>query len=140
MNEVHKQLEQILHVIVPAKAEYLSLLRVVVASVASQIGFNNDSVADIKVALSEAATNVVRHAYPAPCDPERRVIEVNCFEDSKHFLIEVQDMGCGIPLPPPASEGLGLGIMSSLMDKVDVETGDSGTTVILEKNPQVSRH
>lgn len=139
MNETNKMMEQVLHLIVPAKAEYLSMLRVVVASVASRAGFTNENLADIKVALSEASTNVVRHAYVGKCSPENRIIEINCYEETDRFLIEVQDRGCGIPLPPPASEGLGLGIMSSLMDKVDVETGDTGTTVVLQKSPMAAR-
>lgn len=138
MNNAGKTSERVLHLVVPAKAEYLSLLRVVVASVAAQMGFSNESIADIKVALSEASTNVVRHAYAEPCPPEDKVILIDCFEDGNRFLVQVQDKGCGIPILPPASEGLGLGIMSSLMDKVDVETGDSGTTVILEKKPRVT--
>ena len=140
MNREATKMDQVLHLVVPAKAEYLSLLRLVVAAVADQKGFSDETIADIKVALSEASTNVVRHAYPGLCAPGEMVIEINCFEDSDNFIIEVQDRGCGIPLPPPATEGLGLGIMSSLMDKVAVETGKSGTTVLLEKNASIPRH
>lgn len=129
-----------MHLVVPAKAEYLSLVRLVVASVAADAGFTEENVADIKVALSEASTNVVRHAYPSDCDYEKRVIEVNCYEDPSQLFIEVMDRGRGIPLPPPASEGLGLGIMGSLMDRVDVETGSTGTSVLLVKCPSIDRH
>ncbi|MHB0866195.1 MAG: ATP-binding protein [Thermoleophilia bacterium] len=128
-----------LHLVVPAKAEYLSLLRMVVAAVAGQVGFSEDNIADIKVALSEASTNVVRHAYAQVSPPAERVIVINCYKESYGLLIKVEDRGTGIPLPPPASEGLGLGIMSSLMDDVAVETGSSGTTVLLQKSATVSR-
>ncbi|MBE0428528.1 MAG: anti-sigma regulatory factor [Thermoleophilia bacterium] len=139
MKEVSATMNQLLHLVVPAKAEYLSLVRLVVASVANQSGFSEESVADIKVALSEASTNVVRHAYAVSCPPSQMTIEINCYEDRDNFVIEVQDHGCGIPLPPPASEGLGLGIMSSLMDNVVVEAGHTGTTVLLEKSPAIPR-
>jgi len=125
----------LLHLIVPAKAEYLSLVRLVVASVAGEVGLSDDNVADIKVALSEASTNVVRHAYPEDCDREKRTVEINCYEEPGQLRIEVMDRGRGIPLPPPATEGLGLGIMGSLMDLVDVETGSTGTSVVLVKRP-----
>ncbi|MHB1391382.1 MAG: ATP-binding protein [Thermoleophilia bacterium] len=139
MNNQIKSCDQMMHIVVPAKAEYLSLLRMVVAALASQIGFSEDGIADIKVALSEASTNVVRHAYEPICSPEDKVIEINCYEESGGLMIRVEDRGTGIPLPPPASEGLGLGIMSSLMDDVAVETGTTGTTVILQKSASAPR-
>lgn len=124
-----------MHLVVPARAEYLSMLRLLVAAIASDSGFTEESIADIKVALSEASTNVVRHAYPDGIEPDRKVIEINCYGDVSQLMIEVTDHGSGIPLPPPASEGLGLGIMGSLMDRVDVETGSTGTSVLLVKSP-----
>lgn len=132
--------DQVLHLVVPAKAEYLSLLRVVVAAVAGDAGFSEEGIADIKVALSEASTNVIRHAYDIACEPDQRIIEVNCFENSGRLRIEVGDQGIGIPVPPPASEGLGLGIISSLMDSVDVETGSCGTTMTMVKSAAATRH
>ena len=132
MVDLHKR---VLNLVVPAKAEYLSLVRLVVAAAARKQGLTDDNVADIKVALSEASTNVVRHAYVRSCEERERVIEINCFESADRFIVEVLDKGCGMPLPPPASEGgLGFGIMGSLMDKVDVETSDTGTTVHLAKS------
>lgn len=131
---------RLLHLVVPARAEYLSMLRLVVAAIASDSGFTEENIADIKVALSEASTNVVRHAYPAGFETKSRVIEINCYGDTGQLTIEVTDHGSGIPLPPPASEGLGLGIMGSLMDRVDVETGSTGTSVLLVKSPSRDRY
>ncbi|MDO8737337.1 MAG: ATP-binding protein [Thermoleophilia bacterium] len=132
--------DKLLHLVVPARAEYLSMLRLVVAAIASDSGFTDENIADIKVALSEASTNVVRHAYPEGIEIRRRIIEINCYGDVSQMTIEVTDHGSGIPLPPPASEGLGLGIMGSLMDRVDVETGASGTSVMLVKSPSPDRY
>jgi serine/threonine-protein kinase RsbW len=137
MNDSQKQ---VLNLVVPAKAEYLSLVRLVVAAAAKDHGFTDESIADIKVALSEASTNVVRHAYPPADDGDKRVIEINCFREPDRFVVEVLDRGCGMPLPPPASEGLGFGIMGSLMDRVEVETSDTGTTVQLAKSLAAVRH
>ncbi|MHB1413064.1 MAG: ATP-binding protein [Thermoleophilia bacterium] len=124
---------KVLNLIVPAKAEYLSLVRLVVSAAAQNLGFEEDSIADIKVALSEASTNVVRHAYFENTDRQERTIEISCFDGQGDFKVEVLDRGHGMPLPPPPSEGLGFGIMGSLMDKVDVETSDCGTAVLLVK-------
>lgn len=130
--------EEVLHLVIPAQAEYLSLVRLVVAAVAKEAGFTDESVADIKVALSEASTNVVRHAYHDDAR-KKEVIEITCYELRDSMVLEVIDHGCGMPLPPPPSEGLGFGIMGSLMDNVDVETGKTGTTVLLEKSLSITR-
>lgn len=131
--------EQVFNLVVPARPEYLSVIRVLAAAAARELGFSDDSAADLKVALSEASTNVVRHAYPESVEDGRRIIEVTCYAEDDTLFVEVLDRGRGMPLPPPASEGLGLGIMGSLMDKVDVETGISGTTVIMAKSRLSSR-
>jgi serine/threonine-protein kinase RsbW len=131
---------KILDLIVPAKAEYLSLVRVVVAAVAGSAGFGDEAIADIKVALSEASTNVIRHAYDGELSEDKRIIEISCCEDNGRLCIEIIDHGTGMPLTPPASEGLGLGIIGSLMDEVDVETGEGGTTVTLVKQVATPRH
>ena len=130
---------QLLHLVVPAKAEYIAMVRLVVAAVAMESGFSDDSVADLKVAISEASANVVRHAYQNGFEGEKCVIEVSCYSRENCLLVEIIDYGCGMTIPPPPSSGLGFGIIGSLMDKVDVETGEGGTTVIMEKEPVSSR-
>ncbi len=130
----------VLSLVVPAKAEYLSLVRLVVAAAAQDEGFSDDSIADIKVALSEACTNVVRHAYYPENDTIKQVIQIKCHWERGSLQIEVLDYGHGMTLPPPPSEGLGFGIMGSLMDKVDVETSNDGTTVQMIKKVAAVRN
>src|SRR5690625_2127408 len=48
---------------VPAKAEYVGVIRLSISGIASRMGFSYEAIEDLKVALSEAATNVVAHAY-----------------------------------------------------------------------------
>ena len=139
MNSKSLNKQRMLHLELPARAEYLSMVRLVVAGIASQIGFSSDSIADIKVALSEASSNVIRHAYPSEAPDEQRVIEINCYNDNGSLVLEVMDHGHGMSIPPPPSEGLGFGIMGSLMDKVDVETDDDGTSVLMRKLSLVAR-
>lgn len=131
--------KQMLHLVVPAKAEYLAMVRLAVAAVAKETGFSDDSIADLKVAISEASANVVRHAYDDAKERDGCVIELSCYQKQGCLLVEVIDYGCGMTIPPPPSSGLGFGIIGSLMDKVDVETGNRGTTVIMEKEPVSSR-
>lgn len=133
MNQETVDNSRLLHLDVPARAEYLSLVRLVVAGVAGTLGFSSDGVADIKVALSEASSNVIRHAYGDDVPQDERRIEINCYDEKGSLLLEIIDCGHGMTIPPPPSEGLGFGIMGSLMDKVDVETDGSGTSVLMSK-------
>lgn len=125
--------QKVLHLVVPAKAEYLSVVRIVVAGIANHIGLGADNTADVKVALSEAASNVIRHAYSEDCPDNDRVLEIDCYDDKGELVLAVTDNGKGMSIPPPPSDGLGFGIMASLMDKVDVETDSDGTYLLMRK-------
>src|SRR5699024_2425760 len=48
---------------VPAKADYVSVMRLSISGIATRMGFTYDAIEDMKVALSEAITNAVTHAY-----------------------------------------------------------------------------
>ncbi|MBE5083166.1 ATP-binding protein, partial [Bacillus thuringiensis] len=48
---------------VPAKPQFVSVIRLTVSGFASRIDFNYNDIEDLKIAASEAVTNVVHHAY-----------------------------------------------------------------------------
>ena len=48
---------------IPAKAEYVAIIRLTMAGVANRMGFAYDDIEDMKIAISEACTNIVQHAY-----------------------------------------------------------------------------
>ncbi|CAC6704679.1 anti-sigma B factor [Staphylococcus aureus] len=48
---------------VPASAEYVSLIRLTLSGVFSRAGATYDDIEDAKIAVSEAVTNAVKHAY-----------------------------------------------------------------------------
>lgn len=139
MNDSLEENLKLLHLVVPARAEYLSLVRIVVAGIANHVGLSADSVADVKVALSEASSNVIRHAYAEDCPEQDRVLEIDCYDDNGVLVLQVVDHGQGMSIPPPPSDGLGFGIMASLMDKVDVETDNEGTSLLMRKLAVSSR-
>lgn len=58
-----KQNSDFLEMKVPAKAEYVGVVRLTVSGIANRMGFSYDEIEDIKVAVAEACTNVVTHAY-----------------------------------------------------------------------------
>ena len=47
---------------IPAKADYVGVVRLLVSGLANRMGFAYDDIEDVKVAVAEACTNVVTHA------------------------------------------------------------------------------
>jgi serine/threonine-protein kinase RsbW len=87
-------------------------------------GINSELLADILVAVNEAASNVVAHAYRDVETPGEFAIDLDREGDELH--VTVRDDGCG-PLANPNSEGLSMGIplMSSLSETVEIK-GSAG--------------
>ena len=48
---------------IPAKPEYVGVIRLTLSGIASRMGFTYDLIEDLKIAASEAITNAVQHAY-----------------------------------------------------------------------------
>lgn len=55
--------EDFIEMRVPASAEYVSLIRLTLSGVFSRAGATYDDIEDAKIAVSEAVTNAVKHAY-----------------------------------------------------------------------------
>jgi serine/threonine-protein kinase RsbW/stage II sporulation protein AB (anti-sigma F factor) len=81
---------------------------------------------DIGLALSEAVTNVVNHAYVGRDPGEMRV---RATVGDHEVEITVQDSGSGM-VPRPDTPGLGLGmpLIATVSDRFDVRARSSGGT------------
>jgi anti-sigma regulatory factor (Ser/Thr protein kinase) len=109
---------------VTATPEHISILRSEVTAYAEQVGVADGRLGDVRLAISEAATNAVLHAYR---DREPGVIRVHAqVLDDGGLRIVVEDDGFG-PLPRPDSPGLGLGLptIASVADQVELSAGSS---------------
>jgi serine/threonine-protein kinase RsbW len=127
---------------VPAKSDYVALVRVVLAAAASiDPDSRDDRIDDLRVAVSEAVTNAVEAHKAAGTDSQ---VEVRCFTEGHHVEVTVRDRGPGldpdsvVSVPDPESperlffeNGLGLPLMRRLVDKTDIESGAEGTLVRL---------
>ena len=71
---------------------------------------------DVALAVSEAVTNVVQHAYARDDEPGSVRVRVEIHEDEVEVM--VQDAGSGM-VPRPDSPGLGLGL--SIMQRMAAE-------------------
>lgn len=115
---------------IPSQSDNLSIIRDVVTKVASQIGFDTDEASKIELAVDEACTNVIKHAY---ANNSGQMIEVSIKIDQKKLIIIVADNGKGFNPDkikfPDLNEsiksgrkgGLGLCLIKTLMDKVEFE-------------------
>lgn len=131
---------------VPARAENVALLRVSVAAFAGGLPFTLPEIEELKVAVSEAATNCVLHAYE-PASPGR--IELRAHHRDGRLLVEVRDRGRGIAdvaqarqaayttSSDPEHLGLGFSFMEQFTDELEVASAPGeGTTVRLHKRPR----
>jgi serine/threonine-protein kinase RsbW len=123
---------------VPGKPEYIVTVRMAVASMASQAGFDIEAIEDIKVAVSEACSNTVEHA--GETDIHEYSVEFERAEES--LTITVSDAGSGYDTDtyqePDTNDlrdgGLGIFIIRALMDEVNItsEPG-AGTNIRMTK-------
>ena len=127
---------------VPARAEYLQLVRVVVGAVAAaDPEMVPDRASNLRLAVSEAVSNAIR-AQEKFRISDRITIRCNLAEG--FIEVEVSDHGPGFDpaeLPDlPAVEsrerlhhesGLGLYLMRKLTDETTIESGSRGTAVKL---------
>lgn len=118
---------------VPGKPEYVAMVRMAVSALANNIGFDIEQIEDIKVAVSEACTNVVCH-----CPKQQSCYEVFCELSESKIAISVADQGGGYDttayhtpnLDCPRQGGLGIFIIRTLMDEVDICSEVGNGTVI----------
>lgn len=120
-----------LHLNLPARAENVAIVRHALGGLGDALGLDPAALADLKLAVTEACTNVVMHAYPGDADGDMWV-SATLGEDS--ISIAVRDAGRGIT-PRPDSPGLGLGLplIASLTEHLEVgsDVDDAATEVTM---------
>jgi serine/threonine-protein kinase RsbW len=107
----------------PARPENVAVIRHVMGAFAEALQLPPDLVEDMRLAVTEACTNVVRHAYH---DGEPGPIDVVIRPNGDELELIVSDEGAGIgPSPDLAGPGLGLPLIAALADHVEIEHGRS---------------
>ena len=109
----------------PARPEGVGVVRQALAGMADALDFDASVLADMKMAVTEACTNVVVHAY----EEDAGVLEVEMLADEAGLTIVVRDHGSGIQPRPARSEppalGLGLPLIAALSDSFELR-GSAG--------------
>jgi len=111
----------------PAKAEYLVCFRLVLVGLARAGGIDEETLSDLKLAVTEACSNSVRHAYRDGGGSVTGRFELG----DDYVAVEVEDDGSGFELEPagePGSPppGLGLSIIRALTEDFLVSPGEDG--------------
>ncbi|UCH66047.1 MAG: ATP-binding protein [Ignavibacterium sp.] len=135
---------------VKSRTENLSLIRDFISDKASATGISNEEVENIMLAVDEACTNIIKHAYKSYPDGEI-IIKVDYNRDK--LLITIIDYGNTFdPLVVPDPDlqkyyrngkvgGLGMYLMKSLMDDVKYTTVPGKyNQVLLSKRIKVSQN
>jgi serine/threonine-protein kinase RsbW len=117
-----------LRVTLPAHRESLSLLRHVVRGFRDAYEIGAATMDDIVLAISEAATNVVLHAYELR--PGTMTIVADMEDGRLHVL--VRDHGVGIAPPSDTPQpGHGLALMDHVAATLEIVGGPAGTDVLM---------
>ena len=134
---------------IPAKAEYVVLGRLALAGLLRERGFTADAVADLKLALTEACSNSIRHAYNGKA-PRRRAgrsrSRSSMLQD--RLVMKIRDDGAGfheddVDCPQCAAVegaahlsegGMGISIIRAVVDEFELQRpAEGGTVLVLTK-------
>ena len=130
MNNV-KRAENI-ELLLPCNAAYVSAARLTASSIANRLEFALDEIEDIKAAVSEACTYIIRESSAK----KKNDFKIN-------FLLEKDTLqitlSCSINLPKKCDDDeMGIYMIKALMDHFEIKSNKDGTAaLVMRKNHRV---
>jgi anti-sigma regulatory factor (Ser/Thr protein kinase)/ABC-type transporter Mla MlaB component len=116
---------------VPAETAQLGVLREALGGWLAEVGAGQADVVSIELAVLEAATNSIEHAYR---EPGGNVRVEGVIDDRGRACLTVIDHGFWRPpAVEPGHRGRGLTMMRACMDSVEIDNSYDGTTVLLDR-------
>ena len=121
---------------IPAKPEYITLSRLALSGLTRVRPLADETLADLKLALTEACSNSVRHAY----DDDGGHVSISFELRDDRLIVEVADDGTGFEPDATARNGddaelseggLGIAIIRSIADEVEIGGGANGRGSLL---------
>ena len=126
--------------VIPARTEYLIVARLALAGIARGTTIDDGALADLKLAVTEACGNAIRHAQPS----EHGVVRVDFHLEDGAIEIRVSDAGPGIRALPDdepdelAESGMGLAIIRALVDDFEIRDRDTGQGTIVRMRKRLA--
>jgi serine/threonine-protein kinase RsbW len=116
---------------IPARPEYITLGRLALTALAGVRPVSDETLYDLKLALTEACTNSVRHAYE---NGREGSVEIVYELQPDRLVVEVGDEGAGFELADGGNGhegeleegGLGIEIIRALADEVEIGPREEG--------------
>lgn len=134
---------------VKSRTENLSVIRDFIGTSASELKLPNEIIENIILAVDEACTNIIKHAYKYSPDGD---ITITIKPTSSKFIVSIIDNGISFEpetIPEPDLQkyyrqrrvgGLGIYLMKTLMDEVKyVSKPGKYNEVLLSKNFKVTQ-
>ena len=110
----------------PSTPPGVGAMRREVGAFAQRAGMDEEGVASVRLAVSEAATNAVVHAYRE----QGGELELRAYVDARELVVIVCDTGRGLE-PRADSPGLGLGMphRATVTTRFEVSSDGRGTQI-----------
>jgi serine/threonine-protein kinase RsbW len=112
---------------VPARPESIAAARHAVVDFAATSGASDSDLEDIAVAVSEAVTNVVRHAYPGR--DRTGVLKLQAWVQERRLQVVVCDEGIGMGGADSPRPGRGLALIDRTTEDCAIEDAMPGVRV-----------
>ena len=141
---MEKPKTQDIELIIPCIPDYVGVVRLAISGIATRQNLPVEEIEDLKIAVSEACSNAVQYAHNENRELEK--IWINFRIHDTKLEITVKDTGKGFDMkkvqdkksseiekPMDSSLGLGITFIKSLMDVVEFQSNDQGTTVTMVK-------
>lgn len=121
-------------IVIPAKSEYVSLVRLAIGGLIRNITDDEELIEDIKLAISEVCNNVVLQTNSGK--PSTLDLAINISSDE--ICIDISCSGRGLKLAAltpivwsePRDRGFGLSLITALIDKVELTQGPLNKTAL----------
>jgi len=144
---LEEKVQDVTELRVPAKTNYISVVRLCVSGIAARMKFSVDDIEDIKIAVGEACINSLKHGYGNKNNPDHVIFMKSLICPDK-LVILIKDKGKGFDTAlvdkyirqnglgkkRPGHIGMGVYLMKTLMDHIEIKSSPRGTQVEMIKN------
>jgi serine/threonine-protein kinase RsbW len=116
--------EEDVRLTLPARPQNVAVVRHVLGAFAEALALPEPIVDDMRLAVTEACTNVVRHAYDVGANPGLLEIVIRPADDGLDVIVTDHGRGIG-PSPDTIGPGLGLPLIATIADALEIEHAPS---------------